>query len=486
MVGQATWRQPKLAHGPIPLELPPTVQQLFSVQGRELQPHWLPASGVAAELATVIGQHTGIRPKHIPHMDAAINMIINRYPRTSCGWKYRHTEARMQNILESLNRKATPGYPIRSYLANNGQVLEDPMIRDHVVKLAAWRLDQLATIDPAQLDAALSRDPLFAVRSGLADVTSVILKNEPHPARKVKTQRWRFVNAESLPDQIVEKQCFTGQDSAEIATWNTVPSKPGMGLTDDDARKLAQFAKRRGFNYLSDAHGWDNTVPAQLMDADIEMRIRLCTDPDPAWVRAIRNINTLSKRRVLMLSDGTLFVRVTPGGMASGRKVTSSSNSRMRALVGAVAGVRFGYTANGMYMGDDAFEFVPESVSPTDVETHLSETTGVKLTDARRATADDFEFCSQRFITRDGVTRVYPLNPDKTLLRMLATKGPTDNDQVRDNIEAYFRHLPERKLYMQAVDAIIAGRSAGPVKQTEESFTKHVEDAQPDFLVGRC
>jgi hypothetical protein len=417
-------------------------------------------------------------------LDEAIDMIIDRYPRTSCGWKFRHTEARMQNIMESLNRKATPGYPIRSYLANNRQVLEDPMIRDHVIRLAAWRLEQLSQIDPVWLDDVLSRDPLFAIRSGLADVISVIIKNAPHPERKVQTQRWRFVSAESLPDQIVEKQCFTGQDSAEIATWNTVPSKPGMGLTDDDARKLALFAKWRRFNYLSDAHGWDNIVPAQLMDADIEIRIRLCTDPDPAWVRAIRNINTLSKRRVMMLSDGTLLVRVTPGGMASGRKVTSSSNSRIRALVGAVAGVKFGYTADGMYMGDDAFEFVPEDVSPTDVETYLSETTGVKLTDARRATADDFEFCSQRFITTDGVTRVYPLNPDKSLLNMLAVKGPTDDDQVRSNLDAYFRHLPNRELYMEAVDAIIAGRSAGPVKQAEGSF-KHVESAQSDVVAGR-
>lgn len=485
-MGYATWKQVKLPHPPIPLELPPTIQQLFSVHNKTLQPHWLPASGVEAELATVIGQHTGIRPKQIPGLDAAIDMIIDRYPRTSCGWQHRNTEARMQNILESLNRKATPGYPIRSYLANNGQVLDNPMIRDHVVKLAAWRLEQLSQIDPAQLDDLLSRDPLYAVRSGLADVTSVIIKNEPHPARKVNTQRWRFVNAESLPDQIVEKQCFTEQDSAEIATWESIPSKPGMGLTDGDARCLAAFAKRHGFNYLSDAHGWDNTVPAQLMDADIEMRVRLCKDPDPAWVRAIRNVNTLSKRRVLMLSDGMLIVRNTPGGMASGRKVTSSSNSRMRALVGAVAGVHFDYTADGMYMGDDAFEFVPERVNPTDVETYLSETTGVKLTDARRATAADFEFCSQRFFTVDGVTRVYPLNPDKSLLRMLATKGPTDSDQVRANLEAYFRHLPEAPLYMQAVDAIIAGRSAGPVKQQESSFTQDVESAQPNVLAGRC
>lgn len=378
----------------------------------------------------------------------------------------------MQNIIESLNKQATPGYPIRSYLANNGQVLMDPMIRDHVIKLTSWRLEQLSKVDPAQLEVCLAADPLFAVRSGLADVTSVILKNEPHPYRKLVAKRWRFVNAVSLPDQMVEKQCFTGQDSAEIAIWAYIPSKPGMGLTDDDARKLVRYAKWHRFNYLSDAHGWDNTVPAQLMDADIQMRIRLCTDPDPEWVRAITNINTLSKRRVLMLSDGTLVVRNTPGGMASGRKVTSSSNSRIRALLGAVAGLKFGYEANGMYMGDDAFEFVPEEVRPTDVETYLREATGVKLTDARRATADDFEFCSQRFKTDGERTVVYPLNPDKSLLRMVATKGPIDQDQVRNNLEQYFRHLPEKELYLTAIDAVLAGRSTGPVKQTEENFTK--------------
>lgn len=464
VVGQATWLQRKAAADPVPLQLPDVVQQLFSMSGKEIQPHWLPASGVAAETATLVGQHAGIRPRSIPGIAEAMDMIIDRYPRTSCGWQYRGTEMRMQNIMESLNKKATPGYPLRSHLANNGQVLEDPMMRDYVIKLSDWRLEQLSRLEPDELLQRLKDDPLYAVRSGLADVTSVIIKKEPHPQRKVVKHRWRFVNAESLADQIVEKQCFTAQDSAEIAAWEHIPSKPGMGLTDDDARKLVRYAKWRKFNYLSDAHGWDNTVPAELMDAEIEMRIKLCIDPDPAWVRAIRNVNILSQRRVLMLSDGTLVVRNTPGGMASGRKVTSSSNSRIRALLGAIAGVHFGYIADGMYMGDDSFEFVPNTVSPTDVERYLSDVAGVRLTDARRADWADFEFCSQKFITKEDGTVVYPQNPDKSLLRMLATKGPTDDDQVRANLDQYFRYLPDKVLYMTAVDAIISGRSTSPVK----------------------
>lgn len=436
----------------------------------------------------MMGQHRGIIPRAIPDIHKAIEMIIHKYPRTRCGWEHRKTDMRLQNIVESLNRKATPGYPIRSVVSNNGQLLMDPMMREHAFAVAEWRLDQLSQIDPVALETALAADPLFAVRNGLADVKSTILKDEPHPQRKVVRFLWRYVMAESLPDQVNEKQCFSNQDSAEIASWRDIPSKPGMGLTDVDAVALVAYAKRHGLNYLSDAHGWDNSVAALLMDADIEMRIRLCIDPHPEWVRAIRNINVLSKHRVMMLSDGTLLVRNTPGGMASGRKVTSSSNSRMRALIGALAGVKFGYTADGMYMGDDSFEFVPETVDPREVETYLTELTGVRLSDARRATWEDFEFCSQKFVTEGGKTIVYPLNPDKSLLRMLATTAPVDDDQVRDNLAQYFRHLPEKPLFVAAVDAIIAGRSTGPETNKGEILSTHVEERteESDDVARRC
>jgi len=276
----------------------------------------------------------------------------------------------------------------------------------------------------------------------------------------VDAEKWRFVNSESLVDQMTERLLFSTQDEAEIRLWSVTPSKPGMGLTDEHAEMLMDYARKNELGMKSDCSGWDNTVPRQLLDADVEMRVRLAIDPADGWVRAVRARNVISCRRVMELSDGTLVVRRVPGGMASGRKVTSSSNSRMRALVGAVLAAKFEYVPGGMFMGDDAVERVPPRCQKS-VAQYAASALGVKLSEAEPCSPDDFQFCSHRFWRDDGKVRVVPVNPGKMLVRAFAKDAKVDQEML-ENYAFALRHHPNRDQYLAGLQSIGQGVGGRP------------------------
>lgn len=393
-----------------------------------------PSRGPKAELTSMLNQHAGIARVDPPvELEEGIRRTALLYPTSADPWTTVFDESTWVKTLLKVNGDAGPSWPFAQVHSKNKEVLSDVECRSFAVKTALFRTVVLSYIDPEDLELILTRDPLWAVENNLADPYRLFIKKEPTKKKKVETQFWRLINNLSLVDNLVDRILFTPQDSAEIATWPSLPSKCGSGLTDEDADLLVKFVEENALNLETDMSHWDITVQEFLMKADIKIRSMLNNASD-AWLNAANNVTILAARRVLMTSDGKLYKRETPGGVASGKKTTSSSNSRMRTLVAQMVGVKFGFDSMNMSQGDDAVEYLPDRVEIDDYISYMS-TLGLKVKMADRCSTSDFGFCSQRFV--EG--KVIPEFPSKMLANFFNME-PQTIGQGLESLKSNMRH----------------------------------------------
>jgi len=355
-----------------------------------------PPTGAEAELTSLLKHSEPVVLKEDVLKQAWLEEVVSHYPRVKPMLNLRNREY-WQMLTETVKPSSTPGFPYVYLYPTNSGILKSPIALSEVVELAIARLERLGRMSPIYVREQLINDPLWAVRENLDDPTRFMVKKQPHPIRKMETQKWRGVNAASVVNQLMEKFLFHEQDNAEIHDWETYPSKPGVGLTDLDGLKLSAWVDSNGLNCSNDASGWDASLPEWLVMADAEMRIMLALDSPEWWRNAVRNVFLMSCHRLYMLNDGRVFRRKIPGSMASGRKVTAATNSRLRFLINVAYCQSQGCAGAGMFMGDDSVERLP-----LPLEEHqrayadfAMRNFGVKLTDMEEARWDRFTFCGQ-------------------------------------------------------------------------------------------
>lgn len=375
-----------------------------------------PARGPKAEIHSLEYQHRAILDIQPPdNLQEVIERVASMYPKTKTGWvsglNALFNSDVTAKILDSVNKQASPGYPWVQLAKKNIDLLgNDSAYMYDVCSEVRARLELLST-HSTDLQAKLHVDPLYAVRNGLCDPVRVFVKNEPHSERKAAVGRWRIICSVSLVDQLVEKYIYWAQDQAEKESWQRIPSKPGMGLDlDEDLDSLFRYARDNGLTRGSDASGFDISQPAFLVRAEQRVREMLAIDATPDWLAASRNFTECMLHKVLIASDGTAFIRKVPGGMASGRFVTATSNSRARGLIHTWCALRAEVEPGFMAMGDDCLE--RPTLPRTEMEGTVFENFGVKLTDLED-NSEDFSFCSHRFTTNSCV----PENVEKLLVK---------------------------------------------------------------------
>ena len=198
------------------------------------------------------------------------------------------------------------------------------------------------------------KTPRELVEMNLCDPVRLFVKQEPHASRKVKEGRFRLISSVSLVDQLVERMLFGPQNQLEIAEWERIPSKPGMGLSlRRQAKSLfddLRVKHSRCPAAEADISGFDWSVQDWELWADVEMRIVL-GGFGPLLARAARNRFSCFMNSVFQLSDGTLIEQLAPGIMKSGSYCTSSTNSRIRCLMAELIGSPW-----CIAMGDDSVE----------------------------------------------------------------------------------------------------------------------------------
>lgn len=432
----------------VPITWPAEVVALATPAGISLPNLLMPPKGPEAELTTLQTQSARAVDVSLDadRLAVAAVVVASNLPTTEpAPW----THDTFMSCVNDLKRDSVPGYPYSTYALEIADVIDNPITLAALEQVVFERLRVLSLVPSKALQATLAHDSAHALRLGYADPLRVILKADPTDAKKIEEKRWRFLLVLSLADQLVERVLFSRQNKAEIAQWQDITSKPGQGLEDEDAAALQRFVADHKLNLGSDASGWDQTVSLQMLLAEAERRVLCSPLAPPAWKQAVRNVFALSAHKNIMLSDGRIYRRNVPGAMASGRYVTSSSNSAIRAMLDVYVEAANDPNKATMAMGDDAVSRVD---IPADEYERRCAAVGVKLTDLAPATPDDFEFCSHRF--RNG--HPVHLRPMKTVGLVIATgAGPLPTViSRRASLMQAWRHVPQAAVYLAMIDAV--------------------------------
>lgn len=260
-----------------------------------------------------------------------------------------------------------------------------------------------------------------AVKSLHCDPVRLFIKMEPHKLQKLLQGRFRLISSVSLIDSLVERVLYQRRAKLEIRSWDSIPSKPGMGASDDSINLLAAeivgLLHRYGVVIDDDVAGWDWELKWFLLCAAIfadmiVMGVRFDSD----YGRCLRSREAAAAYPVLADSAGYLYSLLHPV-MTSGRFVTSYRNSRARVILGTLAGTQ------PMAMGDDCNESpINKVVAPT-----------IKVYESLGYPRDIFEyienrrldgtiFCSMRFYHSDAGVSAEPVRWLRSLYRLLSKK----------------------------------------------------------------
>lgn len=259
------------------------------------------------------------------------------------------------------------------------------------------------------------------VSENYLDPNRVFVKYEPHTRSKLEQERYRLISSVSLVDQACQRLLHGELNNLEINSWTSCPSKPGLGLSTDEA--LYEVATQIASIHNpaeADVSGWDISVQDWELLADSHMRCILYHN-DPLWNSMIIMDTLMLIVTPYIFSDGTLIypTDATFGVQKSGSYNTSSTNSRLRVLTTALVG-----SDNAMAMGDDCVE----SETSHAIEKYKQLGHNLKFYTRKTPSDTDVEFCSHIFKFgkfEDGYlgdfTEAYPCNPYKSLYRLLTT-----------------------------------------------------------------
>lgn len=368
----------------------------------------------------------------------------------------RYTATDWADTMNSINRDGSPGLPLAHEFSSKGEALDQA--GERILLLVRCRMNLLTRVTPALLMRLNSRD---LVMYGLADPVRTFVKNEPHSAAKLAEGRTRLIFSISMVDEIIERLLCSDQNMAEIAQWDTIPSKPGMGLgTDEQAATLFADVERQcapGEQFLStDVSGWDWSVQGWMFAVDLGRRKFLWERGLPRalrgqtrWYSALSGRYRCLMNSVVVLSSGEAFAQATPGIMKSGSYLTSSTNSFTRVALADLAGARW-----AVAMGDDCLEALTE-----DTETRYAEY-GFRLTDAAVCTLETgFEFCSHRFERSPLGVIARPLNVAKGLFRFLSHS--TGLPELGAQFRREYRHALGAEAYLELARKHEAATTSG-------------------------
>lgn len=356
-----------------------------------------PQKGRGAEKASLDFQLRRLTPEMShpsEYYAAAVELLLPLYP-----W-YDAPELDDESIRRKLrflmNFKlvpdSSPGFPFSTQCRNTVEAVElyGPLILDLAFERIKFYLDD----DLSRLDV------LERLEMNLIDIWKTHIKEEPHPIEKIITGRHRIIFGGSLVNSLVERFFNQEYQDACASQWDTCPSKPGIGFSDESARLF--YMRSRGIDKISsDVSGWDFSVDEKLLDYGFRIRKRRCRNPSPRWERAMNNV-CFSVHDALVAFTGGEVVHIRGGIQKSGSFMTASLNSDSRNVLAVAVDIRCGVPigkiniAGYAAMGDDLIQ--PDYGLGDDVLVGCYRDWGFRVTDVARVKANEpFEFCSHLF-----------------------------------------------------------------------------------------
>lgn len=347
---------------------------------------------------------------------------------------------------------SSPGFPYVKYGKRNKDIFSNARLTEIIFSAVIQRLRLiLCTLETTPLTELEKWTPTALVRAGLVDPIKVFIKNEPHKRKKLDTDKLRLISNVSIVDQIIERILSSPQNNAEIRRWKECPSKPGMGLHDEGLEHLYNEVQEQS-NHMrlaeTDISGWDWSVQSWTLSMDGEARVRLAhAPPSSTFAVLTRFRSAVVLRKLFILSNGLLIEQILPGIQASGSYNTSSTNSRMRVMLGYLIGVSW-----VMAMGDDDVEEWQSGARDKYANY------GYPVKDYKECPKGSFEFCSTKF---DGSWKGIPSSWVRTVYRYLShspaahVANPAYRVQLADDL----RHIPNQQEILEKCDSVVEQES---------------------------
>ncbi len=397
----------------------------------------------------MINQASTVRESPRPDMSvlsAAESALIQFYPRSRVPIVLRYialgdwtsVESVVDDVLDCLKAAASSGYPLMRLQSTKGPLVksERALLRSAVVQRLRLYVDVTD----------LSDSPFELYEQGLVDPNALFVKGEPHTQKKILAHTERLIASVSTVDECIARLLFSNQNKAEIALWDTTPSKPGIGFDDRSinlfSEQLRKCYDEKRVLASSDVSAWDMNMKDWMFESDVRRRAALL-DTNSDDMRALfthmaRVHHHCLTHSLFVLSDGSVYAQIGGGWMKSGSYVTSSTNSWGRCLLATLCGSD---PSRVHAMGDDCIE---EACADLAEYQRL----GYKLKMFEPSTdGHALEFCCHRFGV-NGVKDVERLNMEKSMFGLLH-KPCTDEDVLQFEYE--FRHHPRVKIALEAM-----------------------------------
>lgn len=375
-------------------------------------------------------------PPPVEQLDVVTSNMLGSYPRLK--WNNEKLDEKIMCAIDNVKNRASPGYPYMRWAGTNAELKREKGI-PWLFAMVKERFMRIAEFSP---EAFSSMSASCRVANGLCDPIRVFVKNELHSLKKVNAGRWRTIWSVSVVDQLVERVLNANINQTEIGMCWDIPSKPGMGLADEDLRKLSAAFTRMIRPAGTDITGWDMSILQWQIDWDADMRAQAqgFDAGDNMWKRRSR-LQCLS---LLVFSDGGMAEQQQefPGLIKSGGYCTSSTGSRVRVMMRKLATMDVDGECGAM--GDDCFEELPLGWTKDKlVEAYARIGLDLKVVETFEHDGA-IEFCSYSFLP-DGTFR--PCSWQKKVLTF-AKNWPAAVDYA-ERLEALtleLRHSPEKGL----------------------------------------
>lgn len=336
---------------------------------------------------------------------------------------------RMKEVLATLSRESTPGLPY---------CREQPTIG----KWLGWDGFQYSPIAVQRLwyDVQL-------VLSGQWDhLMKSFIKMEPHKRQKVLDKRWRIIICFSLPVQVAWKMLFDYGNKSFVEHAYEIPTQQGLVLPGGNWKMYVRQWKSRGYNAGTDASAWDWSVPGWLLDAALEMRLRLARGSDKtltSWYALARRLysEAFGVGTKIVLPSGLVLRQEFYGLQKSGSPNTIADNSLMRLIASVVVSMQVGLPLTiGRFLGDDALEKLPEDENSVEAIKRAYKDLGIVIKSVERG----LEFAGHHF-SDEGPK---PLYLGKHLWKLMYT--PTDIlPEFIDSMARLYCHSPHYGLWTE-------------------------------------
>lgn len=362
------------------------------------------------------------------------------------------------------NPESSPGLPWARLNNTKEYWVTEPAAWAWLQRVALERISLLEATPSIEL-AALSAEQKVA--GGYCDPVRLFVKNEVHPAEKLRDGRLRLIASLSIVDQMVELW-FSGWWLKRLPqTWQESPLKPGLSLDDKGLAVLSAEMLSLERPWTGDVSGFDWGVTYELQtsstfvvgalggyDAGIQhLKLELIR-ATPLLV--VGGVGSLVESGLKL---GNAYGLARPGIMVSGRPATSLLNSIMQVLSMKMA---VGPSTRQCAAGDDGFGDLADS-TPEHVVAYYTGA-AMRMKDIQvLSSAVPLEFCSHLFHS-DG--RVDRANIEKAVINCLSKP-------VRDWAPVCFEAI--RSPLAAELFALLDSRGEDVPSQARELAAVHIE-----------